>query len=59
MVDSSDTERFLEAKEWLDGFLASQAQNLQGVPVLVIANKQDLPGSLRKMLSFQIQIHYS
>ena len=45
MVDSTDSERFLEAKEGLDDFLAFQ--DLQGVPVLVIANKQDLPGSLR------------
>ena len=42
MVDSADRERMIEAREELFGILESD--EMRGVPVVVIANKQDLPG---------------
>ncbi|XP_033104724.1 ADP-ribosylation factor-like isoform X2 [Anneissia japonica] len=45
VVDSADSTRFEEAKEELFGILESQEMT-RGVPVCVIANKQDLPGAL-------------
>jgi signal recognition particle receptor subunit beta len=42
VVDSGDRERLGEAREELFGILDSI--DMQGVPVLVLANKQDLPG---------------
>ena len=42
VVDSSDRERMIEAREELFGILESD--EMRGVPVVVIANKQDLPG---------------
>jgi signal recognition particle receptor subunit beta len=46
VVDSNDEERIGEARAWLQGphFLAQPA--LAGLPVLVLANKQDLPSAL-------------
>ncbi|KAG8810508.1 hypothetical protein FRC18_004017 [Serendipita sp. 400] len=44
VVDSADTERIPEAREEMDNLLASD--DLKGVPVLVLANKQDLPNAL-------------
>ena len=41
IVDSSDKERLSEAKDELDGILNSD--EMRGVPVVVMANKQDLP----------------
>ena len=41
VVDSADPERFHEAREELFGILDSP--EMAGVPVVVIANKQDLP----------------
>ncbi len=40
IVDSSEPERFDEAKEAFDKMIQNRA--LEGVPLLVIANKQDL-----------------
>lgn len=40
-MDSNDKDRLSEAKEELHGILDSDA--MRGVPVVVIANKQDLP----------------
>ena len=40
VVDSTDTERLVEAKEELEGLL--DLGDMRGVPVLVIANKQDM-----------------
>ena len=48
MVDSADRERMTEAREELFGILESD--EMRGVPVVVIANKQDLPG--KKMCYF-------
>ena len=45
VVDSSDLERILEARRELFGVLDSP--EMEGVPVVVIANKQDLPRALR------------
>ena len=42
VVDSADRERMVEAREELFGILESD--EMRGVPVVVIANKQDLPG---------------
>ena len=44
MVDSADRERMGEAREELFGILESD--EMRGVPVVVVANKQDLPGKL-------------
>lgn len=41
VVDSNDRDRLAEAKEELHGILDSD--EMRGVPVVVIANKQDLP----------------
>nr|XP_028560821.1 ADP-ribosylation factor 6-like [Podarcis muralis] len=43
MVDSADCTRFEEAKSELEVVL--EAKDLQDVPVLLLANKQDLPGA--------------
>ncbi|XP_047490289.1 ADP-ribosylation factor-like [Penaeus chinensis] len=44
VVDSSDSERLREAKEELEAILENE--EVAGVPLLVIANKQDLPRAL-------------
>lgn len=44
IVDSADRERMVEAREELFGILESD--EMRGVPVVVIANKQDLPGAI-------------
>lgn len=44
VVDSSDVSRIDEARQELEHTL--QDPNMHGVPVLVYANKQDLPGCL-------------
>ena len=44
MVDSADRERMTEARQELFGILDSD--EMRGVPVVVIANKQDLPGKI-------------
>ncbi|KAL3269760.1 hypothetical protein HHI36_008820 [Cryptolaemus montrouzieri] len=41
IVDSSDRDRIDESKETFDKVIASE--NLKGVPLLVLANKQDIP----------------
>ena len=43
MVDSADRERIQEAREELHRLISSQ--ELRGAPVVVVANKQDLPGT--------------
>lgn len=40
-VDSHDKERIQESKESFDAMITNE--NLKGVPLLVLANKQDLP----------------
>ena len=44
VVDSSDRERFEEAAEELHA--VCQDDNMRGVPVVIMANKQDLPGAV-------------
>lgn len=44
VIDSGDTKRFAEAKEELSYFL-EQAE-LQTIPFLIIANKEDLPNTM-------------
>ena len=41
-MDSADRERMIEAREELFGIMDSD--EMRGVPVVIIANKQDLPG---------------
>mmetsp|Transcript_2188 Transcript_2188/g.2446 ORF Transcript_2188/g.2446 Transcript_2188/m.2446 type:complete len:121 (+) Transcript_2188:138-500(+) len=45
VVDSADTHRVKEAAMELNGILKDD--ELRGVPVLVYANKQDIPGAMR------------
>ncbi|KAM4623028.1 ADP-ribosylation factor 6-like [Discoglossus pictus] len=47
VVDSADWERFPEARMELESIL--QDNEMRGVPFLVMANKQDLPGARRPM----------
>ena len=44
VVDSADVERLPEAREFLQQVLT--ASRFSRIPVLIIANKQDLPGAL-------------
>lgn len=44
VIDSSDTERISEASEELHGIL--EHDSMRGVPVVIIANKQDLPNAM-------------
>ncbi|KAH3858969.1 hypothetical protein DPMN_101614 [Dreissena polymorpha] len=45
VVDSNDRERMRESREELFGIIESD--EMRGVPILVLANKQDLPNSLK------------
>ena len=42
VVDSTDRERFSESRDELQRMLKDD--EMRGVPVVVLANKQDLPG---------------
>ena len=53
VIDCADRERIQEAKEELYRILASP--ELRGAPIVIVANKQDLPGLL---LSYYIYINY-
>ena len=44
VVDSTDTERFSESRDELQRMLKDD--EMRGVPVVVLANKQDLPSKL-------------
>ena len=44
VVDSSDRERIVEASEELHGII--EDGSMYGVPVVIIANKQDLPNAI-------------
>lgn len=50
MVDSTDKERLEYSKQELDIML--QEEELKGAPVLVLANKQDLPGAMTEQEIF-------
>ena len=43
-VDSNDRDRIQESKKSFDAMIVNE--NLNGVPLLVLANKQDLPGRI-------------
>ena len=45
VVDSIDTERFPKARDELTWIMDSE--EMEGVPLVVLANKQDLPGAKR------------
>ncbi|KAM4622975.1 uncharacterized protein O3C94_020686 [Discoglossus pictus] len=47
VVDSADWERFSEARAELESILENDER--RGVPFLVMANKQDLPGARKPM----------
>ncbi|XP_075134790.1 uncharacterized protein LOC142209664 [Leptodactylus fuscus] len=47
VVDSADPERFEEAREELNAIL--EHDEMRGVPFVVMANKQDLPGAKNPM----------
>ncbi len=44
VIDSTDVDRITESAEELHGILADD--NMYGVPVVILANKQDLPNAL-------------
>ena len=46
VIDSTDKEKLATAKEEL--LLILEEEELKGVPLLVFANKQDLPGALNQ-----------
>ena len=48
MVDSSDRERIAESREELFGIL--QSEEMARVPVVIVANKQDLPSKYKYLL---------
>ena len=51
VLDSTNTERLIDAKEELESLL--DYEDMRGVPVLVIANKQDMQGmGIKTSLSF-------
>ncbi|XP_009900444.1 ADP-ribosylation factor-like protein 14 [Dryobates pubescens] len=43
VVDSADKQRLEESKKEFEGIL--KTESLKGIPVVVLANKQDLPGA--------------
>ena len=47
VVDSADKERLDVARQELE--LMLQEEELKGAPVLILANKQDLPGAMNEM----------
>lgn len=56
VVDSSDRERLQEARKELETVLSSPA--MDGVPVVVFANKQDLPGAVSSSeLAEELHLH--
>ncbi|OBS60782.1 hypothetical protein A6R68_08093, partial [Neotoma lepida] len=48
VIDSTDEERLSESKEAFEKVVSSEA--LDGVPILVLANKQDVEVSPTKLL---------
>ena len=48
VVDSSDRERIAESREELFGIL--QSDEMVRVPVVIVANKQDLPSKYNYLL---------
>ena len=47
VIDSADRERLEIAKQELD--LMLQEEELRGSPVLILANKQDLPNAMNEL----------
>lgn len=47
-MDSNDRERILESREELFGILENN--DMRGVPVVVIANKQDQPSEYYRVI---------
>ena len=47
VIDSADRERLEIAKQELD--LMLQEEELRGAPVLILANKQDLPNAMNEL----------
>ncbi|KAL4238198.1 Protein memo1 [Mactra antiquata] len=56
VVDSSDRERIEESREELFGIIESDG--MRGVPVCVLANKQDMPNAMSiSKITEQLQLH--
>jgi len=56
VVDSNDRDRIEEASETL--FKMLKSEELQDIPLLVLANKQDLPSALKiSDLTDQMELH--
>ena len=51
VVDSSDMERMEEVRAELDRVIKIKGTSL---PILILANKQDLPGELDNYMSFNL-----
>ena len=47
VIDSADRERIAISKQELD--LMLQEEELRGAPILVLANKQDLPNAMNEV----------
>ena len=54
-VDSNDRERIEESKKSFDVMIKNE--NLKGVPLLLLANKQDLPGKIVNFQDISLQAH--
>ena len=54
-VDSNDRERVEESKKSFDVMIKNE--NLKGVPLLLLANKQDLPGKLKNKHIYRNRIN--
>ena len=54
-VDSNDRERVQESKKSFD--IVIKNENLKGVPLLLLANKQDLPGKIECRVFIHSYIH--
>jgi signal recognition particle receptor subunit beta len=58
VVDSNDEERIGEAREWLHGPHLLAHPLLAGVPMLVFANKEDLPSVMSpSMIADRMGLH--
>jgi len=54
VLDSSDSERFVLAKETLQSLL--QEEELNGIPVLIFANKADVANTSLKEIAKEIEV---
>ena len=57
VVDSADRARLEEAREELFGIMNDD--QMRGVPAVIIANKQDMPGQWHDLLQKKTNISFS